>query len=63
MSRTKWRPLPGYDEYEVSEHGELRGARKKNLLNKKHQAAIWRKIICEGGTHDRAAIAPGRLER
>ena len=37
MNKTEWRPLPGYPEYEVSERGELRGSRKKNVLNKKHQ--------------------------
>jgi hypothetical protein len=66
MSRTKWLPLPGYNEYEVSQRGELRGAKKKRRLNKKQQTSIWRKIICEGGTHDRAAnpsSTPGRTER
>jgi hypothetical protein len=44
-----WRPVPGHAEYEVSDHGEIRGAKSKHLLNRKHQAAIWRKLLVERG--------------
>jgi hypothetical protein len=47
-SKTEWRPLPGFSEYEVSSNGELRGAKSKNMLNLKQHAAIWRKIKAEG---------------
>ena len=46
----QWLPLPGYKEYEVSERGELRGANTKHVLNKKHQTAIWRKILEASGS-------------
>src|SRR5262249_46776057 len=56
--KRRWRPLPGLPEYEVSDSGEVRGARSNQLINKKHHAAIWRKML----SAQKAARSEGKMQ-
>jgi hypothetical protein len=52
--KRQWQPLPGFTEYEVSDQGELRGAKTKNILSQKHEETAQR---------TRTAAALGEIRR